>query len=375
MILPISESQFLAQYWQKKPLLCPQALRQFESPLSPEELAGLAMEPDIESRLVWQQKGVWRQRNGPFEENEFKGTEPWTLLVQRVDHWHDAVAALRQTLPALPRWRFDDVMVSYATDGAGVGPHFDRYDVFLLQGSGRREWRIGPTCDDDTPQLTENGLNLIPPFEADETYLLEPGDVLYVPPGVAHWGIAQGNSMTFSLGFRAPRVADLLARRVDAVLEQLADSALLEDGLTSNIPGRPGEITPAHLANARDAMHNAIDALDDGRWLAEVVTECTDHADGHMVTLHSLQQPPLAPPMAPDRVRLKSACKVAWIERPRCVELFIDGELEEISLHSLEHIITLCQGDAVSLAALERNDHALGEFLHRMDALLASNED
>ncbi|GIR83088.1 MAG: hypothetical protein CM15mP84_08360 [Cellvibrionales bacterium] len=113
--------------------------------------------------------------NGPFEENDFKGTEPWTLLVQRVDHWHDAVAALRQTLPALPRWRFDDVMVSYATDGAGVGPHFDRYDVFLLQGSGRREWRIGPTCDDDTPQLTENGLNLIPPFEAHETYLLEPG--------------------------------------------------------------------------------------------------------------------------------------------------------------------------------------------------------
>ena len=371
MILPISESQFLAQYWQKKPLLCPQALPQFKSPLSPEELAGLAMEPDIESRLVWQQKGVWRQRNGPFEENEFKGTEPWTLLVQRVDHWHEAVAALRQTLPALPRWRFDDVMVSYATDGAGVGPHFDRYDVFLLQGSGRREWRIGPTCDDDTLQLTENGLNLIPPFEADETYLLEPGDVLYVPPGVAHWGIAQGNSMTFSLGFRAPRVTDLLARRVDAVLEQLADSALLEDGLTSNIPGRPGEITPEHLANARDAMHNAIDALDDGRWLAEVVTECTDHADGHMMTLHSLKDPPLAP----DRVRLKSACKVAWIERPRCVELFIDGELEEISLHSLEHIITLCQGDAISWAALERNDHALGEFLHRTDAVLASDED
>ena len=116
-------------------------------------------------------------------------------------------------------------------------------------------------------------------------------------------------------------------------------------------------------------------ALDDGRWLAEVVTECTDHADGHMVTLHSLQHPPLARPQARDRVRLKSACKVAWIERPHCVELFIDGELEEISLHSLEHIITLCQGDAVGWAALERNDHPLGEFLDRMDALLASDED
>ena len=374
MILPIPEPQFLAQYWQKKPLLCPRALPQFESPLSPEELAGLAMEPDIESRMVWQQKGIWRQQNGPFEENDFKGTEPWTLLVQRVDHWHDAVAALRHTLPALPRWRFDDVMVSYATDGAGVGPHFDRYDVFLLQGSGRREWRIGPTCDDDTPQLTENGLNLIPPFEAHETYLLEPGDVLYVPPGVAHWGIAQGDSMTFSLGFRAPRIADLLARRVDDVLEHLADSALLEDGLTSNIPCRPGEITPEHLANARDAMHNAIDALDDDRWLAEVVTECTDDSDAQMMTPHTPLQTTEHPTLAPDSVRLKSACKIAWMERPQGVELFIDGEFEEMSLRSLDLIITLCQGDAVSWAALEQSDSALGDFLQRTDALVASDE-
>ena len=198
--------------------------------------------------------------------------------------------------------------------------------------------------------------------------------MLYVPPGVAHWGIAQGDSMTFSLGFRAPRIADLLARRVDAVLEQLADSALLEDGLTSNIPCRPGEITPEHLANARDAMHNAIDALDDDRWLAEVVTECTDDSDAQMMTLHTPLQTTVHPPLVPDSVRLKSACKVAWMERPQGVELFIDGEFEKMSLHSLDLIITLCQGDSVSWTALEQSDSALGEFLQRTDALVASDE-
>ena len=118
-------------------------------------------------------------------------------------------------------------------------------------------------------------------------------------------------------------------------------------------------------------MHNAIDALDDGRWLAEVVTECTDDSDAHMMTLRTPQHTPLAP----DRVRLKSACKVAWMERSHSVELFIDGEFEEMSLHSLERIITLCQGESVSWAALEQNDSALGEFLQRTDALLASDEE
>ena len=163
--------------------------------------------------------------------------------------------------------------------------HTDRYDVFLLQGSGRREWRIGPTCDDDTPQLTENGLNLIPPFEAHETYLLEPG-MLYVPPGVAHWGIAQGDSMTFSLGFRAPWIGPARAAgrfRAGATRGQ----RFSEDGLTSNIPYRPGEITPAHLANARDAMHNAIDALDDGRWPAEVSVTEVAAILMHTLTLHT----------------------------------------------------------------------------------------
>ena len=121
-------------------------------------------------------------------------------------------------------------------------------------------------------------------------------------------------------------------------------------------------------------MHNAIDALDDGRWLAEVVTECSSDSDAHMMTLHTPLQNAEHPPLAPDRVRLKSACKVAWLERPHGVELFINGEFEEMPFHSLDLIITLCQGDSVRWAALEQNDSALGEFLQRTDALVTSDE-
>ena len=202
MRLPVTTEQFLAEYWQQQPLLCPQALPHFQSPITAEELAGLAMEASIDSRMVWQDAGVWHQQDGPFEERAFQGEAPWTLLVQGVDRCHPGVSVLRNALPPLPRWRFDDVMVSFATDQAGVGPHFDRYDVFLLQGAGRREWRIGPHCDEATPQLQENGLSLISPFEPLQTYVLEPGDVLYIPPGVAHWGVALGEAITYSLGLR-----------------------------------------------------------------------------------------------------------------------------------------------------------------------------
>ena len=366
MILPVSEAQFFSEFWQQKPLLCPQAFADFSSPITPEELAGLAMESSAESRLVWQRGGVWQQQLGPFNEDDFQREGPWTLLVQRVDHWFDEVSALRKDLPQIPQWRFDDVMVSYATDGAGVGPHFDRYDVFLLQGSGRREWRLGPHCDDNTPQLSENELSLIPPFESEDTFILEPGDVLYVPPGVAHWGIARGPCMTYSLGFRAPSIANLLARRVDRVLECLSDSALLEDGLAATLPTRPGEITAAHIANARDAMHNAIDALDDQLWLGEVVTEINEDS-GHA-------PPPIDTQLMHDALQLHPEHKVAWMERRDRVDLFVDGTHFEIPLSELSYAISLCSGDSCDRTALADKAAGLYEILSDTGALTAHIE-
>ena len=359
MHLPVTTEQFLAEYWQQRPLLCPQALPNFQSPITAEELAGLAMEPDIDSRMVWQDSGVWQQQAGPFAENAFQGAVPWTLLVQGVDRCHPRVSTLRNTLPPLPRWRFDDVMVSFATDQAGVGPHFDRYDVFLLQGSGRREWRIGPHCDDETPQLRENGLNLIPPFEPVETYVLEPGDVLYVPPGVAHWGVALGEAITYSLGFRAPPVGDLMARRTDAALERISTTSLLEDGPSLHNPSRPGEITTEHIANARDAINNAFDALDQELWFGEVMTEGGGEPD-HTLRVAAVQG---------DQVRLHPATRIAWRERKDAVDVFIDGGHFEVPLNALEHLMALCNGDWIQRCELIDATETLFETLCETGAL------
>jgi len=359
MRLPVTTEQFLAEYWQRQPLLCPQALPHFQSPITAEELAGLAMEPDIDSRIIWQDSGVWHQQAGPFAEHAFRGEMPWTLLVQGVDRCHSGVSMLRNTLPPLPRWRFDDVMVSFATDRAGIGPHFDRYDVFLLQGSGRREWRIGPYCDDETPQLQENGLSLIPPFEPVKTYVLQPGDVLYVPPGVAHWGVALGEAITYSLGFRAPSIGDLMARRTDAALELISTVSLLDDGASLHRPSRPGEITNGHIANARDAINNALDALDSGRWFGEVITEGGGEPDcSHLQA--ALQG---------DQVRLHPAASIAWREREDAIDVFINGGHFEVPLTSLEHLTVLCSGNWLQRRELAETTEKLFEVLCETGAL------
>ena len=360
MRLPVTTEQFLAEYWQQQSLFCPRALPQFQSPITAEELAGLAMESDIDSRMVWQDSGVWHQQAGPFAEHAFQGEMPWTLLVQGVDRHHAGVSTLRSTLPPLPRWRFDDVMVSFATDQAGVGPHFDRYDVFLLQGTGRREWRLGSHCDNETPQLQENGHNLIPPFKPAETYMLEPGDVLYVPAGVAHWGVALGEAITYSLGFRAPSVGDLIARRTDAALELISTTSLLEDGASLRSPSRPGEITTEHIANARDAINNALDALDSGQWFGEVITE----GDG---------EPNQAYPFTAlrgEQVRLHPAIRIAWREREDTIDVFIDGGHCEVPMNALGHLIALCGGEWIQRRELARTSETLFETLCEAGALM-----
>ena len=359
MLLPVTDEQFLAEYWQQKPLLCPNALPHFRSPLSAEELAGLSMEADVDSRLVWQETGAWQQQQGPFTAEHFQREGPWTLLVQGVDSWAPAVSALRNELPKVPRWRFDDVMVSFATDGAGVGPHFDRYDVFLLQGTGQREWRIGPHCDDTTPQLNENGLSLLPPFEPEEIYLLDVGDVLYLPPGVAHWGIARGNAMTYSLGFRAPTLAELTARRTDAVLDRLSSTSLLEDGYAGLTPGQPGEITAEHLANACDAIHNAMHALDTNRWFGELVTEPGDalELDAESAEPHG------------DFVRLIPTTRIAWTAQPRHIDLFVMGEHTEIQREELECLVALCRGDWLERKSMLDQADTLYQYLCLKGAL------
>ncbi|CAN6132841.1 COG2850 Uncharacterized conserved protein [Methylophilaceae bacterium] len=214
----LTPSEFLDQYWQKKPLLIKAAIPDFEGLLSPEELAGLACEEDVQSRIVEYKKGVWHAQHGPFTEDDFAALPErptaehnWTLLVQSVNHFLPEASALLQQFSFIPHARLDDLMVSYAPHGGGVGPHFDSYDVFLLQGQGKRLWRISEQSD---LSLVEGApLRILKNFDTQQEWLLEAGDMLYLPPHLAHWGIAVSDGgqdcMTYSIGFRAPKNQEL----------------------------------------------------------------------------------------------------------------------------------------------------------------------
>ncbi|MCB1668428.1 MAG: cupin domain-containing protein [Porticoccaceae bacterium] len=276
----ISAQQFLAEYWQQKPLLIRNALPDFESPLSPDDLAGLALDDDIESRIILEQgpSSSWELLCGPFEEQIFHELpkDKWTLLVQAVDLWVPEVKQLLEHFSFLPPWRLDDIMVSYAPEGGSVGPHFDYYDVFLIQGYGQRRWQIGghseqQKCNEESPRVGGTPLRILDNFDPLEDWLLNPGDILYLPPQVAHHGVAVGESMTYSVGFRAPTAAEMLG---DLATELLArpNSPHYQDPVLT--PGMASEmISPEFIGQARKLLNNILE--DDALladWFARYMT-------------------------------------------------------------------------------------------------------
>jgi 50S ribosomal protein L16 3-hydroxylase len=217
----LTPSQFMKRHWQKKPLLVRNAIADFAPCVGRSELVALAGQEGVESRLIVDSDKGWKMKHGPLSKRSLPpfSQKKWTFLVQGVDLHHDGVHALMQQFRFVPDARLDDLMISYATDGGGVGPHFDSYDVFLLQAHGQRRWRIGRNQD-----LTlQSGvpLKILQNFEAEEEFVLNPGDMLYLPPKYAHDGVAMGECMTWSIGFRAPQEGEL-AREL---LLGLADEA------------------------------------------------------------------------------------------------------------------------------------------------------
>lgn len=230
----LSAETFLRDYWQKKPLLIRNAFPDFEPPVSPDELAGLACEEDVESRLVVQDaKGEkWTLENGPFKETRFSELPDshWTLLVQAADHWVPEANALLEQFRFIPSWRIDDLMISYATRGGGVGPHYDNYDVFLIQASGQRRWEVGGIFGEDSPRRDNTPVMILPEWNPEEVFILNPGDMLYIPPRLGHNGTAESDDcMTYSVGFRAPSHADILRQFTDFVGEQLKSETRYSD--------------------------------------------------------------------------------------------------------------------------------------------------
>jgi 50S ribosomal protein L16 3-hydroxylase len=233
--------QFIEDYWQKRPLLVRGAFPGFGDMLSPDELAGLACEEDAQSRMVLHARGKWKLEQGPFEEERFAQLpeKGWSLLVQGVNHFLPEADALLHRFDFIPRARLDDLMVSYAPDGGGVGPHFDSYDVFLLQGYGRRIWRI--SSQDDMELVPDAPLRILKNFQTDEEWILEPGDMLYLPPRFAHWGIADGDCMTYSIGFRAPSAQELATQFLAYLQDQLRVAGMYADP-DLNLQSHPAEL-------------------------------------------------------------------------------------------------------------------------------------
>lgn len=263
----LTPAQFLAEYWQKKPLLIKNAIPDFTGLLSPEDLAGLACEDEVQSRIVQQKGEKWTLKNGPFDERDFSKlpNKDWTLLVQSVNHYLPEATELLQQFDFIPHARLDDLMVSYAPDGGSVGPHFDSYDVFLLQGQGKRLWRISEQSDlslvDDAP------LRILNNFETEQEWLLEAGDMLYLPPQLAHWGIAVSDGtqdcMTYSIGFRAPKHKELATEFLGFMQDKLSQEKLVLTGIYQDsdlkLADHPAEVS-------KDMVHKVGEILNKIQW-------------------------------------------------------------------------------------------------------------
>lgn len=271
----LTPDQFMKRHWQKKPLLVRQAIPGFQPLLARKELFELAARDEVESRLVARQGRAWRLQRGPFARRALPplAQPDWTLLVQGVDLHHAGAHALLHGFSFVPAARLDDLMISYASDGGGVGPHFDSYDVFLLQAQGRRRWRIGRqddfTLQDGVP------LKILRNFRPEQEWVLEPGDMLYLPPRYAHDGVAEGECQTYSIGFRAPNRAEL-AREL---LQRIADEAGELPERLYRDPAQPATDAPGAIpaglrAFAQEALAAALkDASALDRALGEYLTE------------------------------------------------------------------------------------------------------
>ncbi|HBM08984.1 cupin domain-containing protein [Pseudomonas sp. Choline-3u-10] len=344
----ISAREFLRDYWQKKPLLVRQAIPGFESPVSPDELAGLSLEEEVESRLVIEHgETPWELRRGPFSEDSYQNLpeRDWTLLVQAVDQLVPEVAELIEHFRFLPNWRIDDVMVSFAAPGGGVGPHFDNYDVFLLQAHGQRRWRVGQMCDSESKMLKHADLRILADFQGTDEWVLEPGDMLYLPPRLAHFGTAEDACMTYSLGFRAPSAAEVLTHFTDFLAQFLPDEERYSDADMLPIED-PHQIQSDALDRLRAML---TEHMGDERllltWFGQFMTEprYPERVQGpeidEQAMLAALDDGAIL-------VRNLSA-RLAWSEVDIGLLLFASGQSRLIPGHLKELLKMVCSADAL----------------------------
>ncbi|TRO40885.1 cupin domain-containing protein [Pseudomonas sp. ALS1131] len=349
----LTAREFLRDYWQKKPLLVRQAIPDFESPISPDELAGLALEEEVESRLVIEHgERPWELQRGPFNEDTFQDLpeRDWTLLVQAVDQFVPEVADLLEDFKFLPKWRIDDLMISFAAPGGGVGPHFDNYDVFLLQAHGHRRWQIGQMCDADSPLLPHADLKILAQFEPTDEWVLAPGDMLYLPPCLAHCGTAEDDCMTYSVGFRAPSAAEVLTHFTDFLGQFLPDEERYSDA----------DIQPSEDPNQiqRDALERLKALLNEHMsderllmtWFGQFMTE---PKYPELVAGIEIEEEDFLGALEDGAILIRNpSARMAWSEVGEDLVLFASGQSRLVSAHLRELLKLICSADALHVENL-----------------------
>ncbi|MFG1172940.1 JmjC domain-containing protein [Erwiniaceae bacterium CAU 1747] len=362
--LDLNWPDFIQRYWQKRPVVLKRGFKNFVDPISPDELAGLAMENEVDSRLVSHQNGKWQVGHGPFESYDHLGENNWSLLVQAVDHWHEPSAALMRPFRFLPDWRTDDLMISFSVPGGGVGPHFDQYDVFIIQGTGRRRWRVGEKTE-LKQHCPHPDLLQVEPFDAIIDEEMEPGDILYIPPGFPHEGYSLENALNYSVGFRAPSGRELISSFADHILSRELGSYRFSDPEVQPREN-PAEILPAELAGIRQMMLDMIDQPQQfNQWFGEFISQ----------SRHELDVAPPEPPYQPDEIydALQQGEQLSRLGGLRVVSIgdavFINGE----QLDSPHRAALTVLANQLTL-----NQEALGEaledpsFLAQLAALVNS---
>ena len=272
----VTPEQFLAEYWQKKPLLIKQGLPQLKDMFEPEDILGLSLDEAATSRLITQNKTEageqWQLQQSPLTEEMFANLpEQWTVLVQNLEQWSPELGQLWNAFNFIPQWQRDDIMVSYAPKGGSVGKHYDEYDVFLAQGFGHRRWQLGKYCNESTEFIENQPIRIFDDMgEIIFDEVLEPGDVLYVPPKLSHYGVAQDDCLTFSFGFRRPNLMQVLDSLVDAATSEpsLFTPLLLDQPLQA-----PGKLNQHSISQIKQQLLELLQSDQGEELVAEAVSE------------------------------------------------------------------------------------------------------
>lgn len=344
----LTAEQFLKKYWNKKTLVIRQGFENFESPISPDELAGLACEEEVNSRIVIEKAGKhpWQPIYGPMDEKIFKKLPKthWTLLVNDVEKHVPQLAWIVDAFRFIPEWRLDDLMISYAPEGGSVGPHFDQYDVFILQAKGHRRWQINTQPVDPSNQVKETPLRIQKDFTAEEEWILAPGDIIYIPPGVTHYGVALDDCMSFSIGFRAVSHADMVNDFIGYITRNLDNSCVYRDR-DLQTQSQPNEITEDTLQRVRNTFTEYLqpDHPELMRWFGRFMS------DNKTDITHDTKKASLKQLAQFKTLYRHPASRFAFAKHKKQTLLFIDGEDFIVSPAFAK---SLCKDREVDMAAL-----------------------